>query len=438
VSDPLLRFVGSLDALQRVPELRQQLLERAMPDDASVRATTTAILERVRAEGDAALRALSRELDGAEVETLEVSRASRRRALDELAIPLRAALERAAANIATAHHAFLPVATEIETEPGVLVGRRPDPLDAVGVYAPGGRGAYPSSVLMGVVPARIARVRTVILCSPPGRDGLPSRVVLAAAEIAGADRVFSIGGAGAIGALAFGTESVPRVCRIVGPGNAYVSEAKLQVQASGAVAIDSPAGPSELLVIADATADPETIAREMAAQAEHDPWTSVVLITDSQQLARTVVAALHRTVPTQRRAHVIREALRQRSAVLWVDSLHEAVGFAAEYAPEHLLLAGIGAEALLDDVRNAGTVFVGEQSSVVYGDYMSGANHVLPTGGTARSYSGLSTGDFMRWTTYQRISRSGASVLAADVATIADAEQLAGHARAARAWEESA
>ena len=431
-----LRFAGSLETLGQTPDLRRELFERAMPSDVPVRETTSAIIARVRRDGDRALFELARELDGAELDALEVSRAVRRRALDSLTHSLRAALERAASNIATAHRAFLPIATEIETEPGIVVGRRPDPLDAVGVYAPGGRGAYPSSVLMGAIPAKVAGVATVVLCSPPGRDGLPSPVVLAAAEIAKADRVFALGGAGAIAAMAYGTASVPRVCRIVGPGNAYVAEAKLQAQASGVVAIDSPAGPSELLVIADATADAETVAREMLAQAEHDPWTSVVLVSDDEPLARRVVTAIERMLPEQERAAVIGEALRNRSAVLWGATLCEAVEFAAEYAPEHLLLAGTHSERLLPDVRNAGTVFVGEQSSVVYGDYMTGANHVLPTGGAARSYSGLSTADFMRWTTYQRVDRTGASLLASDVAAIADSEQLAGHAVAARAWQE--
>jgi histidinol dehydrogenase len=287
---------------------------------------------------------------------------------------------------------------------------------------------------MGVIPAKVAGVGTIVLCSPPSRDGVLSPVVLAAAEIAGADRVFALGGAGAIAAMGYGTTSVPRVCRIVGPGNAYVAEAKLQMQASGLVAIDSPAGPSELLVIADASTDPAIIAREMLAQAEHDPSTSVVLVTDDALLARAVAAALECALPFQERAGIIAEALRNRSAVLWGRTLRCAVAFAAEYAPEHLLLAGVRAEQLLGDVRNAGTVFVGEQSSVAYGDYITGANHVLPTGGTARSYSGLSTGDFMRWTTYQRVSRDRASLLAHDVAILADAEQLMGHARAARAW----
>jgi histidinol dehydrogenase len=287
---------------------------------------------------------------------------------------------------------------------------------------------------MGVIPARVAGVPSVILCSPPSSDGTPSRVVLAAAEIAGADRVFSLGGAGAIAAMAFGTESVPRVNRIVGPGNAYVAEAKLRVQAAGTVAIDSPAGPSELLVIADSSASATVIARELLAQAEHDPATSVVLVTDDEALGRSVLEALRAHLPERSRSDVIAAALRDRSAVVWAESLGRAVGFAAEYAPEHLLLVGARAEALLDAVRNAGTIFVGERSSVAFGDYMTGANHVLPTGGSARCYSGLSTADFMRWTTYQRVSRSAAAALADDVGLLADAEGLGGHATAARAW----
>ena len=436
MSESLFRFIGTLATLDRQHDVRRQLIERAVSRDGeSVRATTAAIIARVRRDGDDALRALARDFDGVTLDHVEVPRSALTRALDGLDAGLRAALERAASNIATAHRAFLPRAAEVETEPGVIVGRRADALDAVGVYAPGGRGAYPSSVLMGVVPAKVAGVRKVILCSPPDRDGVPAGVVLAAAAIAGADRVFALGGAGAIAAMAYGTTSVPRVSRIVGPGNAYVAEAKLQVQASGAVAIDSPAGPSELLVIVDESADADVVARELLAQAEHDPMTSVVLLANGEQIARDVVRLIETMLPTLRRQSIITEALRDRSAVIWSESMDELIALAAEYAPEHLLLMGPRAEAVLGHIRNAGTVFVGQYSSVAYGDYMTGANHVLPTGGTARSYSGLSTGDFMRWTTYQRVGRSAAAMMASDVALIAESEQLDGHARAARAWE---
>ena len=290
---------------------------------------------------------------------------------------------------------------------------------------------------MGVVPARVAGVGEIILCSPPERaTGAPAPVVLAAAALAGADRVFALGGAGAVAAMAYGTASVPRVDRIVGPGNAYVAEAKLQV--SSAVAIDSPAGPSELLVLADDSADPQLVARELLAQAEHDPLAAVVAVATSERLAEAIVEALARLLPAQPRAAICSAALAAQGAVLWARTLDEAIAFANDYAAEHLLLVVGELDATLARLRNAGTVFVGPSASVAFGDYMTGANHVLPTGGLARSYSGLSTLDFVRWTTFQRVSPAAAARLAADVGTFADAEALHGHAMAARAWAERA
>lgn len=432
MSEPVFRLQGALDAL--AGELAV-LLDRATSSDESVRAGTAAILARVRGEGDAALRALARELDGVALDALEVPRPAMRRALDALDPALRRALERAAANIATAHRAFLPAPVEIETEPGVIVGRRADPLDAVGVYAPGGRAAYPSSLLMGAVPARVAGVGSVIVCSPPSSDGFPARVVLAAAALADVDRVFAIGGAGAVAAMAYGTESVPAVNRIVGPGNAWVAEAKLQV--AGVAGIDSPAGPSELLVIVDDGAAPAAIAREVLAQAEHDPRAAVVVVAVGADVARAVGDAVCDALGREPRAAIIRRALASRGAVLSTPSLDAAVAFANRYAPEHLLLAVRDPDAVLPCVRDAGTVFLGAASSVAFGDYMTGANHVLPTGRGARSYSGLSTLDFVRWTTYQRVTPAAAARLAADVATFAEAEGLPAHAAAARAWEAS-
>jgi histidinol dehydrogenase len=287
---------------------------------------------------------------------------------------------------------------------------------------------------MGAVPARVAGVGEVIVCSPPGPDGVPATVVLAAAALAGVDRVFALGGAGAIAAMAHGTESVPRVDRIVGPGNAYVAEAKLQL--AGVVAIDSPAGPSELLVIADHTADPAAVARELLAQAEHDPQAAVVAVCVGDEVAEQVEAAVMRLLPTQERLEIVAQALVGQGGVLVAQTYNEAVAFANDYAAEHLLLAVDEAEAdtVLSLVRNAGTVFVGESASVAFGDYMTGANHVLPTGGLARSYSGLSTLDFVRWTTYQRVTPEAAARLAADVGRFADSERLPGHAAAARYW----
>jgi histidinol dehydrogenase len=421
-------FTGAATALS--PCDRIELFDRTTSRDASVRAQTAAIIARVRADGDAALYALARELDSVALEQLEIPRAWWQSALDTLEPALRRAMTRAATNIARMHAAAKPQALELETEPGIVIGRRPDPLGRVGVYAPGGRATYPSSVLMGAVPARVAGVGEVIVCSPPGRDGLPSPVVLAAAELANVDRVFALGGAGAVAAMAYGTESVPRVDRIVGPGNAYVAEAKLQV--SGSVAIDSPAGPSELLVIADATAEPRIIAREMLAQAEHDPRACVVAVTVGATMAARVVEALRDALPAQSRRAIIAQALGTRGGVLSVATLHEAIAFANDYAPEHLLLAIADPASALEYVRHAGTVFLGETSSVAFGDYLTGANHVLPTGGLARSYSGLSTLDFVRWTTYQRVAPDAAERLAEDVSRLAEAEGLPAHAAAAR------
>ena len=413
---------------------RRALFERATSADDRVRERTAAIVRRVRDEGDRALRALAEELDGVALGALEVERVRWEEALAALPPELRAALERAQRNIARAHEALRPQGAEVETEPGVVVGRRPDPLGRVGVYAPGGRAAYPSSLLMGAVPARVAGVGEVIVCSPPGPGGEPSTVVLAAAALAGVDRVFALGGAGAIAAMAHGTESVPRVDRIVGPGNAYVAEAKLQL--AGVVAIDAPAGPSELLVIADHTADPAAVARELLAQAEHDPQAAVVAVCVGDEVAEQVEAAVMRMLPGQERLDIVAQALVGQGGVLVAQTYNEAVAFANDYAAEHVLLAVADeeAEAVLSLLRNAGTVFVGEASSVAFGDYMTGANHVLPTGGLARSYSGLSTLDFVRWTTYQRVTPEAAARLAGDVGRLADSERLPGHAAAARYW----
>ncbi len=405
------------------------LVDRSTSKDSGVRASTAAIIRRVRKEGDAALFDLALELDGVRLESLEVAPVVIRRALARLTPALRAAMERSAANVVAAHRAFSPVPARVETEPGIMLGRRADPLEAVGVYAPGGRAAYPSSVLMGAIPARVAGVRTVVLCSPPDHDGLPAPAVLAAAALAGVDRVFALGGAGAIAAMAFGTETVPAVNRIVGPGNSYVAEAKLQL--AGMVGIDSPAGPSELLVIADDSVDPVFVACEALAQAEHDPMAAVVVVATDERVALEVERELRSRIGTQARGAIIAQALESRGGLLWCDSLADAIAFSNRYAPEHLLLAVRDPESALRDVRNAGSVFLGERSSVAFGDYITGANHVLPTGGAARAYSGLSTLDFIRWTTYQRVSPDAAARLARDTAVFARAEGLTGHADAA-------
>ncbi|MDQ8153166.1 MAG: histidinol dehydrogenase [Gemmatimonadota bacterium] len=423
--------VGTLDE-----RARRVLFARTSASDPAIRDRTARIIDTVRADGDDALIRYAAEFDGVALEALEVPRAVWRTALDATAPELQRVLERAAANIRQVHEAFRPLAREVVTADGVVIGRRPDPLGRVGVYAPGGRAAYPSSLLMGVIPARVAGVDEVVVCSPPGPDGLPSGVLMAAAELAGADRLFAVGGAGAIAALAYGTATIPPVDRIVGPGNAYVAEAKAQV--SSVTAIDSPAGPSELLIIADGSASPDVVTRELLAQAEHDPMTAVVLVSTSSPLLDAVAQRLAEWTPGEPRADVIAAAFAARGALLLADSLDEAIAFSNRWAPEHLLIATGAPDTVLPRVRNAGTVFVGETAAVAFGDYMSGANHVLPTGGLSRAYSGLSTIDFYRWTTWQRIGRVAAAALANDVGTFADAEGLPAHAASARQWRAGA
>jgi histidinol dehydrogenase len=428
VAKMTLRFNGRLADLS--PSERTTLFDRSTSSDAAVREQTADIVRDVRLRGDAALRDFASRFDRVDLDQLEVPKTRWLAALHALDPSLRRAMERSASNIRRAHEAFLPTVAECETEPGVIVGRRPDPLGRIGVYAPGGRAAYPSSVLMGVVPARVAGVGEIIVCSPPEADGAPSSVLLAAAALANADRVFAIGGAGAIAAMAYGTQTVPRVDRIVGPGNAYVAEAKLQV--AGVVAIDSPAGPSELLVIADASSDPRTVAIEVLAQAEHDPRACVVVVATDERLAEEVGEAIASLLDDQPRRDIIVQALAERGGILLAGSLDDAIAFSNEYAPEHLLMLSSNADGALPRIRNAGTIFLGANSSVALGDYMTGANHVLPTGGLARSYSGLSVLDFFRWTAYQRVSAGAAESLARDVAAFAEAERLPGHALAAR------
>jgi len=426
---PALRASGPLSSLDAAT--RAALLERASSTADDVGPTVTGILARVAREGDTALRQLARELDGVTLAALEVPRERLAQALATLDPRVRGALRRSAHALRRAHSAERPGTVTCRPERGIRLARRPAPLARVGVYAPGGRAAYASSVLMGAIPARVAGVAEVVLCSPPGADGLPSPAVLAAAALAGVDRVFAIGGAGAIAALAFGTATVPRVDRVVGPGNAWVLEAKRQV--SSRVGVDLPAGPSELVVIADAAADLAAVARELVAQAEHDPHAAVLALLlpggDAGRLITALGEALH-GLPLRA---VAEQALAARGAVLSVADIAEALGFVEAYAPEHLVIATRDATRIATRVRNAGTVFAGTTTSCVFGDYRTGGNHVLPTGGSGRWASGLSTLDFVRWTTIQQVSARAARQLGRDGATLARAEGLEGHARAAEA-----
>lgn len=418
------RRLSELDA-----DARERLLVRGRMGDPAVDAAVDVIIRDVRERGDHALRDLARRFDGAELESLEVPREAWTEALAGLDSAVLEALTASADAIRRFHETQRPTATEWQARPGLILGRRPDPLRRVGVYAPGGRAAYPSSLLMGVVPAKVAGVDQVVVCSPPRPDGRPSGLVMAACAIAGADRLFALGGAGAIAAMGLGTASVPRVDRVVGPGNAYVAAAKQRL--ASVVGIDSPAGPSELLVVADETTDVDVAAGEMLAQAEHDPDAAVVLVATSSSVAVAVAEELRRRVADEPRREVIEAALAGSCALVAGD-LAGALAFAERYAPEHLLLLVEEPRVALKDVRAAGTVFLGSRSSVAFGDYATGANHVLPTGGLARSYSGLAVEDFIRWTTWQEVGEAAASELARVAAPLAKAEGLPAHAAAAR------
>ena len=427
MTTPVLRWTGALRDL--APKDRA-ILERRLLRQTSelVRLTTGGIITDVSQRGDAALRDVARDLGEPKVESLEVPRAKWRAALSKIPPELRRALERGMRNVAAVHTATKPRTIEVTPESGITIIRRADPIRSVGVYAPGGRAAYPSSVIMTVVPARVAGVGEIIVCAPPAKDGLPAQVTLAAAELAGASRVFAIGGAGAIAAMAFGTQSIPRVDRIVGPGNAYVAEAKRRL--ADVVPIDCPAGPSEVLILADGTASPAQIAAELIAQAEHDADAIAIAIVPDKALAAAVLRGVAAEVASAPRKAIIAESLRRSGGIL-TASLDDSVAFANAFAPEHLLLAIFDPGEVATRITTAGTICIGVGQSVAFGDYLTGANHVLPTGGAARSWSGLSTSDFMRFTTVQWVSQDARRSLAPDVAVIADAEELHGHARAA-------
>lgn len=426
-----LRYTGALAAACKSVLATRGIA--ATDADAARCAQVAEILARVRRDGDPALRELAARFDGVALERIEVPRERILAALQRTPGAVRVALETAAGNLRIAHCAQLPSEVRVEVAPGVTVGRRPDALARVGIYAPGGRAVYPSSVLMAAVPARVAGVSEVVLCSPPerGGDGAPSDLLLAAAAIADVDRVFALGGAGAIAAMAYATKSVPAVDRIVGPGNAWVAEAKRQVART--VPIDAPAGPSEVLVIADSNASAGSIARELVAQAEHDPDAcALAVLVRGDALA--LVAALAAEVAATPRRDVVLASLAAAGGVLVEESLEHAIAFANDYAPEHLVLNVRDPEAALARVRGAGAVFLGESSAVAFGDYASGGNHVLPTSGSARAWSGLSVLEFMRWTSWQKVTPAGAAGLAGITATLAEAEGLPAHAASARAW----
>lgn len=388
------------------------------------------ILEEVRTGGDEALLRLTARLDGVRPAALEVPRERWREALADLTPERREALERARRNLERFHAAQLREEAPVELEPGVRAWREFRPLERVGIYVPGGRAAYPSSLLMGAVPARLAGCGRVVACCPPGPDGLPPASVLAAAELAELDAVYAVGGAQAVAAMTWGTESVPAVDRIVGPGGRWVNDAKLAV--SGVVAIDLPAGPSEVVVWADGSADPGLVAAELLAQAEHGPDSlAVAVLPDRGAAGRVRVALADDLERTERRD--LAAASLAGSALLVAGSDAEALGWVDDLAAEHLVLLREDAREAAARVRHAGAVFLGPWSPVAAGDYAAGTNHVLPTGRRARSDGGLSVDDFGRWIQLQELSREGLEALAPSIVTLAEWEGLPAHADAVRA-----
>jgi len=408
------------------PDERVAFFERDAGIDA-VRGDVEEIIDRVSTEGDVALRQLSAEHDDVEVGNIDVTDLAER-AHEEVDDEILDAISTAADNIREFHERQVPDDWREDFD-GRELGRRYRPLEGVGVYAPGGTAAYPSSVLMGVIPAKIAGVDHIAVATPPADPMNP--VTLAAAHEAGADRIYAVGGAQAVGALAYGTETVNAVDKIVGPGNKWVTAAKAAVR--GDVEIDFLAGPSELLVVCDETADPEFVASDLIAQAEHDPNSSVVAVTADEGTAAAIGEELNQQVDDRERSETIEKALaNEASGVLLARSMSEAVLFAEEYAAEHLSIQADDDEALLDRIDSAGSVFLGPYTPVAAGDYASGTDHVLPTNGGAKRFGGLSVDAFLRSTTVQRLDEESLSGLSETITTLAEAEGLEGHAESVR------
>ena len=387
------------------------------------------IIADVRARGDAALRDYARKFDKAELNALEVTKEEIESALSQVDPALLDILNRAAANIRRFHSRQVRSSFIINDQPGIIIGQKVIPLDRVGLYVPGGTAAYPSTVLMDSIPAKIAGVGELIITTPPRPDGTVNPVILAAAQVAGVDRVFKTGGAQAVAALAYGTESVPRVDKIVGPGNAFVAEAKRQV--FGQVAIDMIAGPSEILIVADDRTNAAWCAADLLSQAEHDKLASAVLVTDSAELARAVQAEIERQLPLLEREEIARASIENNGKIIVAPSLEQAIEIANEIAPEHLELCVDSPFDWLDRIRHAGSVFLGRFCPEALGDYFAGPNHTLPTSGTARFSSPVSVDDFVKKSQYTYYTRGALSAVAPDIARFARAEGLTGHAASA-------
>ncbi|WP_058834784.1 histidinol dehydrogenase [Luteimonas abyssi] len=411
---------------------RDEALARPVRGNAdTVRRAVSAIVDEVREAGDAALRTLGRRLDGVDLDAFEVDADGFAAAEAAVPAPLREAMSRAATRIEAFHAPGGASAYRVETAPGVQCERIVRPIARVGLYVPAGTAPLPSTALMLGVPARLAGCAQVVLCTPPRRDGSADPSVLVAARLTGVHRVFKLGGAQAIAALAFGTAQVPKCDKVFGPGNAWVTEAKQQLAQSGDIAIDLPAGPSEVLVIADAGANADFVAADLLSQAEHGPDSQVILISDAPMLLDAVERALARQLEVLPRATIARQAL-SRSRLIEVDDLEQAFAISNRYAPEHLILALRAPRDWLDRVVSAGSIFLGDHTPEALGDYCSGTNHVLPTDGAAHAWSGVGVSAFQKTISVQAATPAGIAAIGPDAVAIAEAEGLEAHANAVR------
>ena len=406
----------------------EEIFARA-ENSVNVEQIVSEIIANVRKNGDKALLDYCEKFDHAKLDSLQVTEDEIREAVESVEPRFLEILRRAAANIRKFHQQQVRRSFIINDESGIVMGQKIIPIDRAGLYVPGGTAAYPSTVLMDSIPAKIAGCREVVMVSPPSADGKINPVILAAASIAGIDKIYKVGGAQAIAALAYGTESIPKVDKIVGPGNAFVAEAKKQV--FGTVSIDMIAGPSEILIVADAATNPSHAAADLLSQAEHDKLASAVLVTDSMELAQAVQAEIELQIPQLLRADIARASIDNNGKIIVADTLRKAIDIANEIAPEHLELLVDNPFDYLDSIRHAGSVFMGRNCPEALGDYLAGPNHTLPTSGTAKFSSPLSVDDFVKKTQYTYFTREALAGVAEDVAYFAKQEGLTAHAKSA-------
>nr|MCR5150314.1 histidinol dehydrogenase [Clostridiales bacterium] len=406
-------------------EPNSEIFSRAVPQ-VDVSSIVSEIIANVRANGDKALFEYSERFDKARLESLVVTKEEIEKAVESVEPEFLNVIKKAADNITKFHLHQKRSSFIINDTPGVVMGQKVIPVDRAGLYVPGGTAAYPSTVLMDSIPAKIAGVKEVVMVTPPRPDGSVNPAILAAAYVAGVDRIFKVGGAQAIAALAYGTESVPKVDKIVGPGNAFVAEAKKQV--FGVVSIDMIAGPSEILIVADSKSNPAFLAADLLSQAEHDKNASAVLVTDNDYLAAAVQGEIEKQLPLLERSEIARASIDNNGKIIIAENLECAIEIANDIAPEHLELCVDNPFDFLDRIRHAGSVFMGRHCPEALGDYLAGPNHTLPTGGTAKFSSPLSVDDFVKKTQYTYFTKQALSSVAGDVALFAEKEGLTAHA----------